>query len=94
MINQIITKILNKYKSKIYHIDYSNNKKRDITSLLMGLNIIRDICYKKFKNIFLNFHKKYIYRRKIVKSKTPRKRIINSENKKNKLYMNIMVKYG
>lgn len=31
----------NKYKSKIYHIDYSHNKKRDLTNIIIGINLIK-----------------------------------------------------
>ena len=56
----------NKYKGKIYHIDYSNNKKRDLTNIIMGLNIIKEIIYKKLKNNLLKLKINCIYKRKII----------------------------
>ena len=82
LIKYNMSDISNKYKSKIYHIDYCNNKKRDLTTIIMGLNAIKDIWYKKLKNIFLKFKKIYVYKRKIVNSKTPKKRNVYNEIKK------------
>ena len=82
LIKYNMSDISNKYKSKIYHIDYFNNKKRDLTTIIMGLNAIKDIWYKKIKNIFLKFKKIYVYKRKIVNSKTPKKRNVYNEIKK------------
>ena len=67
-----------KYKRRIYHIDYSNNKKRDLTNMTMGLNIIKEIIYKKIKNNFLKLKKICIYKRKII-NMTPKLKKYNKD---------------
>ena len=85
----------NIYKSKIFHIDYFHNIKKDLTTTNIGLNIIKEICYKKLKNNFLKLKKIFIYKRKIINNMTPKQKkyininknntneIINNEDKKN-----------
>ena len=72
----------NIYKSRIYHIDYYNNKKRDLTNIIIGLNIIKDITYKKLKNNFLKIRKICIYKRKIINNilMTPKLKKYNKED--------------
>ena len=84
----------NKYKSKIFHIDYFRNIKKDLTKTNIGINIIKEICYKKLKINFLKLKKICIYKRKIINNikMTPKKNIYcNSTIKKtsdNNLSMN------
>ena len=85
----------NIYKSKIFHIDYFHNIKKDLTTTNIGLNIIKEICYKKLKNNFSKLKKIFIYKRKIINNMTPKQKkyininknntneIINNEDKKN-----------
>lgn len=72
----------NIYKSRIYHIDYYNNKKRDLTNIIIGLNIIKNITYKKLKNNFLKIRKICIYKRKIINNilMTPKLKKYNKED--------------
>ena len=56
----------NKFKSKIFHIDYSNYKKIDLTKIIIGLNAIKDLFYKKLKKNFLKLKQIYIYKKKII----------------------------
>ena len=72
----------NIYKSRIYHIDYYNNKKRDLTNIIIGLNIIKDITYKKLKYNFLKIRKICIYKRKIINNilMTPKLKKYNKED--------------
>ena len=80
ILNDKMPEILNKCKNKLFHIDYSHNKKSDLTSVINGLNIIKDIYFKKMKNIFSSIKIINIYKRKIVKSNSPKRRINNQDN--------------
>ena len=64
--NKNLSENKHKYKGRIYHIDYSNNKKRDLTNMIIGLNIIKEIIHKKIKNNFFKLKKNCIYKRKII----------------------------
>jgi hypothetical protein len=80
ILNDKMPEILNKCKSKLFYNDYSHNKKSDLTSVIKGLNIIKDIYFKKLKKIFSSIKMINIYKRKIVKSKSPKGRINNQDN--------------
>jgi hypothetical protein len=82
ILNDKMPEILNKCKSKLFYNDYSYNKKLDLTSVIKGLNIIKDIYFKKLKKIFSSIKMINIYKRKIVKSKSPKGRINKTEIKK------------
>lgn len=70
-----------KIKSRIYLIDYFNNKKRELTNVIFGLNIIKDIIYKKLKKIFMKLKQNSIYKRKIINNLiiTPKQKKYNNK---------------
>ena len=77
----------NKYKSKIFHIDYSQNKKIDLTKTIIGLNAIKDLFYKKLKKNFLKLKTVYIYKKKIISNiiMTPKQSRYTRYNTKEKI---------
>ena len=82
----------NKYKSKIFHIDYSQNKKIDLTKTIIGLNAIKDLFYKKLKKNFLKLKTVYIYKKKIISSNiimTPKQSRYTRYNTREKIEFNM-----
>lgn len=83
-----ILKEKNIYKGKVFHIDYSHNQKRDLTSIIIGINTIKELIYKNLRKYFAKLKKICIYKKKIIYNiKTPK--IKNSISQgKYKIYIN------
>ena len=87
----------NSYKTKIFHIDFSKNKKKELTKLIIGLNIIKGILFSKLKDFFLKLKQFLIYKKKVIykifssNKKQPNTNIIK-EDKNNNSIKNIVKK--